>query len=141
MLPAVRTTPASPFTSTGLDFAGPVQIRQGYTRRPVMLKAYVCIFVCISTKAVHLELCADLTTPEFMAALHHFCNRRGTPADIYSDNGTNFQVRQLMTSKSTSTAISHFTTTPSVQWHFTPPRTPHFGGLWEAGVKSMKTVL
>ncbi len=104
----------------------------------------------MSTKAVHLELCADLTTPEFMAALHRFCNRRGTPADIiYSDNGTNFQganhkldeVRQLMTSKSTSTAISHFTTTTSVQWHFTPPRTPHFGGLWEAGVKSMKTVL
>lgn len=80
----------------------------------------LCIVVCMSTKAVHLELCADLTTPEFMAALHRFCNRRGTPADIYSDNGTNFQganhkldeVRQLMTSKSTSTAISHFTTKP-----------------------------
>ncbi len=51
----------------------------------------LCIVVCMSTKAVHLELCADLTTPEFMAALHRFCNRRGKPADIYSDNGTNFQ--------------------------------------------------
>ncbi len=37
--------------------------------------------------------------------------------------------------------ITLYDKTTSVQWHFTPPRTPHFGSLWEAGVKSMKTVL
>ena len=75
LLPSQRTTPSPPFNTTGIDFAGPFQIRQGHTQRPVILKAYICVFVCFSTKAIHLELCADLTTPEFMAALQRFVAR------------------------------------------------------------------
>ncbi len=110
LLPSSRTTPAQPFSITGLDFVGPVTIRQGYTCRPVRVKAYI-LFVCLVTKAVHLELCADLTTVEFMAALHRFCARRGLPSHIHSDNGSNFQgaqgetreLQQLFSSKKMET--------------------------------------
>ena len=143
LLPASRTTPSPPFYVTGIDFAGPLQIKLGHTRRPVIRKAYVCAFICFATKAVHFEPCSDLSTLEFMAALSRFRARRGTPKHIHSDNGTNFQgsrneikeLQKLMTSTDTQEALSHFDPASNVQWHFIPPRAPHFGGLWEAGVK------
>ena len=53
-------------------------------------KCYVALFICLSTKAVHLELVRDLTTQAFIAALRRFTARRGKCANIYSDNATNF---------------------------------------------------
>ncbi len=149
LLPEARTTPAPPFDRTGIDFAGPFYVRQGHTRKPVLIKTYACLFVCLTTRAVHLELCADLSTEEFLASLKRFCARRGTPSHIYTDNGTNFQgarneikeLQRLHLSTDTQQAISHFSSKTSIQWHFIPPRAPHFGGLWEAGVRSMKTLL
>ncbi len=149
MLPLSRTAPALPFERTGMDFAGPFYIRQGKVRKPTRVKCYACLFICLTTKAVHIELCADLTTEEFMAAFHRFTARRGTPLHPFSDNGTNFigahneikQIKKLLSSPSTAKAISHEATRTSLQWHFSPPRAPHHGGLWEAGVKSMKTLL
>ena len=147
LLPKARTVPSPPFDSTGVDFAGPFTIRQGHTRRPVMLKSYACLFTCFTTRAVHLELCADLSTEEFLAALRRFCARRGTPSHIYSDNGSNFigarnEIRELQRlSFDAKPSLSHFCTEFSIEWHFIPPRTPHFGGLWEASVKNMKTLL
>ena len=149
LLPISRTTPSPPFYCTGIDFAGPFNIRQGHTRRPVIVKSYACLFVCLTTRAVHLELCADLSTQEFLATLKRFSARRGTPAHVYSDNGTNFQgaqqeikeLQQLHFSSETRNSISHYCTSSSIEWHFIPPRAPHFGGLWEAGVRSMKTLL
>ncbi len=147
LLPSVRTTPSPPFTYTGLDFAGPFIIKRGHTRRPVLIKSYVCLFVCLSVKAVHLELCADLSTEEFLAALRRFCGRRGKPVAIYSDNGSNFigannelkEIRQLLARS--SQGLSHFCGDGGISWNFIPPLTPHFGGIWEAGVKSMKMLM
>ena len=86
-LPAGRTCTSPAFTSTGLDFAGPFTIKKGHTRKPVYLKAYLCLFVCLSTKAIHLD---DLTTASFLAGLNRFISRRGCPTIIHSDNGSNF---------------------------------------------------
>ena len=55
-LPEVRITPSLPFTKTGTDFAGPLLLKKGHTRKPVIVKGYVCLFICLSTRAVHLEL-------------------------------------------------------------------------------------
>ena len=149
MLPASRTTPAPPFHRTGVDFAGPFVIRQGHTRRPVLIKTYAAVFTCLTTKAVHLDLCSSLSTEDFMATLRRFTARRGCPAEIYSDNETNFlgareEIRELQKfteSKKTKEAITNFTTSNQIQWHHIPPRAPHFGGLWEAAVKAMKVLL
>ncbi len=147
MLPLSRTTPAPPFERTGMDFAGPFYIRQGKVCKPTRVKCYACLFICLTTKAVHIELCADLTTGGIygcISSLHSSERYSSTP---FSDNGTNFvgahneikQIKKLLSSPSTAKAISHEATRTSLQWHFSPPRAPHHGGLWEAGVKSMKT--
>ena len=40
-----RITPDNVFNKVGLDYAGPVYLKQGSVRKPVMVKAYVCVFV------------------------------------------------------------------------------------------------
>ncbi len=55
-----------------------------------MIKTYICLFVCLAVKAVHLELVSDLTTDAFVAALRRFVARRGCPTLIWSDHGSNF---------------------------------------------------
>lgn len=89
-LPAARVNPSPAFYVTGLDYAGPISIRHGGTRSKVLTKAYVALFVCFSTRAIHLELVSDLTSVTFLAALRRFISRRGRPIQIHSDNGTNF---------------------------------------------------
>ena len=138
LLPASRTTLLPLFAETGLDFVGPFLIWRGHVRKPTLIKAYVCVFICAATKAVHLELCADLSTEEFLATLRRFCDRRGTPSVIRSDNGTNFvgafndvqDVQSLL--ERSANSLSYFCGDTS--WKFIPPRTPHMGGLWEASV-------
>lgn len=145
-LPSYRTTPASPFTRTGIDFAGPVYIKQGTTRKPVRVKTYICLFICMTTKAVHIELCHDLTTEAFIQAFKRFKSRRGIPMQVYSDNGTNFigakseieDLQRMFEQQKTKQAISHLVTDSKIKWHYTPPRAPHFGGLWETSIRLMK---
>ena len=89
-LPASRVTLAAPFSRVGIDLAGPVFVRRGHTRKPIFEKAYIGVFVCLSTKAVHLELISDLSTAAFLAAFRRFAARLGYPSEVHSDNGTNF---------------------------------------------------
>ncbi|XP_071652694.1 uncharacterized protein [Temnothorax longispinosus] len=89
-LPATRVTPARPFHNTGVDYCGPIFLREGKRRNARKSKAWIAVFVCFVTKAVHIEVVSDLTTEGFLSALKRFIGRRGRPANIYSDNGTNF---------------------------------------------------
>ena len=89
-LPDHRISPARPFDYTGVDFAGPFDVKRGHTRKPVLVKAYACLFVCMSTKAVHIDCTEDLSTASFMLCFERFINRRGFPRHVYSDNGSNF---------------------------------------------------
>ncbi|XP_075159825.1 uncharacterized protein LOC142232979 [Haematobia irritans] len=145
-LPSERSTFSPPFTITGLDFAGPFSIKASTLRNSVYQKSYVCVFVCFSTKAIHLELCSDLSSGSFLAALTRFVSRRGFPKKIMSDNGTNFigaerKLRQEFQQfvNSTSEEVSKKYLSHGINWCFIPPNAPHIGGLWEAGVKSFKT--
>ena len=91
LLPSYRTTEAPMFKSTGIDFAGPFLVKFDGHRRSPKTKAYVCLFICLATKFIHLELCEDLSTNHFMAALWRFTNRRGLPSNIYTDNGSKLE--------------------------------------------------
>ncbi|XP_062538784.1 uncharacterized protein LOC134207076 [Armigeres subalbatus] len=147
-LPKPRTTPSRPFAITGVDYCGPVYLKPVH-RRAASQKAYIAVFVCFCTKAVHLELVGDLTTSAFLAALRRFISRRGLPTEIHSDNGLNFkgasnQLRELydlLRDPNTASTISNETAQRGIVWKFIPPRAPNFGGLWEAAVKSAKTSL
>ncbi|GFS75590.1 integrase catalytic domain-containing protein [Trichonephila clavipes] len=89
-LPKHRATLERPFFSCGIDYAGPVLIKCNKGRGTKSTKGYIALFVCLATKAVHIEAVGDLTTDSFIAALRRFSARRGAPRHIYSDNGTNF---------------------------------------------------
>ncbi|XP_065094958.1 uncharacterized protein LOC135715992 [Ochlerotatus camptorhynchus] len=94
-LPQPRINPAPPFAVTGVDYAGPFWIKMG-NYRSRLIKAYVAVFVCMVTKAVHLEVVSDLTSDAFLAALalQRFISRRGMVQQLHSDNATNFRGAQ-----------------------------------------------
>ena len=145
-LPIERITPDCIFSHVGVDYAGPIYIKHGYVRKPIAIKAYICVFVSLSVKAVHIELVSDMTTEAFIASLRRFIARRGKPILIWSDHGTNFvgATRQLkefydfLQQPKTNESISNFCASQRIKWEFIPERAPHFGGLWEAAVKSIK---
>lgn len=91
-LPKDRFLIDKPFANTSCDFAGYFMVRDQLlrTRAPKLIKTYVCIFTCMSTRAVHFEIVQDLTSEAFLAALERFVARRGLPSLIFSDLGTNF---------------------------------------------------
>lgn len=138
-LPETRLTPSRPFLISGCDYAGPFLIKDRKTRNFKLSKCYICLFICFVTKAIHLELVSDLTTEAFLAALRRFFSRRGLSKSIYSDNGTTFQGAKSELArffKNNSIDLISELNNQFVDWNFIPPRAPHFGGLWEAGVKS-----
>lgn len=144
-LPSVRVTPGRAFKKSGVDFAGPIDFRTTKGRGHRSYKGYICLFICMVTRAVHIEAVSDLTTPGFLAAFKRFVARRGHCTDMYSDNGTNFvgaarELKILFDSEQSTVGreIAENLATNGTAWHFIPPRAPNFGGLWEAAIKSTK---
>jgi hypothetical protein len=146
-LPVKRLEPARPFINSGLDYCGPILIKTHRGRgKQKTIKAYVCLLICLSTKAIHIELVSDLTADTFLDALKRFVSRRGTVKSIISDNATNFikankdliDLHQFFQNSEISRKLVTTLSNENIQWKFIPPRTPNFGGLWEAGVKSVK---
>lgn len=146
-LPAPRVSPSRPFSTTGCDYCGPFQIKMVNLRAIRHTKVYICVFVCMATKAVHLEVVTDMTTDAFIAALVRFTSRRGLPTHIYSDCGTNFvgadaALRKIIPptihSEDVKQLLTDHTSQRGIVFHFNPPATPHAGGLWEGAVKSAK---
>ena len=136
-LPAARIQQQKPFSVVSVDMGGPIttSLHKGSGTRTQ--KSYICVFVCFATKALHIEIVSDLSTDAFIAALHRFIARRGRCIEIYFENGTNFfgasnRLRGIMEDAVES---------QNIKFHFNPPKGPHFGGLHEAAVKSVKTIL
>lgn len=141
-LPSPRVTPSRAFLHVGVDFAGPIITKLYKGKCKKTAKSYIAVFVCMVTKAMHLESVGELTSEAFLATFRRFVARRGRCSDIYSDCGTNFvganremvNFEKQLSKESFLSSMAYDRTT----WHFNPPATPHFGGLWEAGVKSVK---
>ncbi|KAJ0169568.1 hypothetical protein K1T71_014753 [Dendrolimus kikuchii] len=143
-LPASRVTPSKPFLNSGVDFAGPIQMRYAKGRGQRSYKGYICLFICMATRAIHIEVVSDLTTEGFLASFKRFVARRGHCRHFWSDNGTNFTgaAKELQVSFSQENAmfqdIAASLADSQTEWHFIPPHMPNHGGLWEAGIKSVK---
>ncbi|KMQ81863.1 hypothetical protein RF55_24938 [Lasius niger] len=143
-LPRARVTPSRPFQYTGVNFAGPIWLRTFKSRSHKAYKAYVSVFVCFSSQAVHLDVVSDYSSDAFLAAFRRFIARRGVCQAIYSDCGINFvgadsQLKALFREVSNDTQrIIGRLADDGIRWHFNPPAAPHFGGLWEAAVKALK---
>jgi hypothetical protein len=133
-LPSDRVTQNRPFLISGVDFAGPISLKEGRGRGKRIVKAYIALFICTTTKAVHVELVGDLTTESFLNALKRLISRRGMVSKLYSDNATNFIGSKNELQK-------RIQSDHNIEWHFIPPRSPHMGGLWEANIKCVKNHL
>ena len=140
-LPKVRVEPAALFQKVGVDLCGPFTIRASSLRGPKTTKAWISVFVCLSTKAVHLELLGSLSTEDFLAALTRMSSRRGGVTEIWSDNGTNFKGaareigeawKKVLNDSELKTAVKE------IKWTWIPRHSPTFGGLWEAQVGALK---
>lgn len=87
LLPHDWTAHADPFQVVGFDFAGPLMVKEN--NRTV--KSYIVLFTCGVTRAVHLELAADMSTDRFIQAFRRFVSRRGLCRVVYSDNALSFK--------------------------------------------------
>ena len=120
-----------PFTHTGVDYFGPFEVK--FLRRT--LKRWCCLFTCLTTRAVHIEVAQSLDTESCLAAVTRFIARRGYPSPISSDNGTNFvgaanELKSFMNEWDKAKIESDLAQKKFV-WKFNPPGAPHFGGIWE----------
>ncbi|GBM14833.1 hypothetical protein AVEN_186861-1, partial [Araneus ventricosus] len=143
-LPSERINISGPFTITGLDLCSPYLVKYKNQRKGTLNKVYICVCICFSTKVIHLELLSDLTSDALIATLKRFTSSRGRCSKIYTDNATNFVESNSKLKKFYKLInfpdenLANYFTSEGMDWNFIPPRSPHFGGLWEAGVKSVK---
>ena len=141
-LPSCRLASRQPpFTHTGVVYFGPLLVRHGRKTE----KRYGVLFTCMTTRAVHLEIAHSLEADAYIMALRRMISRRGSPAHVYSDNGTNFvgaekELREALEEWNKKNIADQLSQN-GVQWHFNPPASPHFGGAWERLVQSTKRVL
>ena len=139
--------PDRPFQFCGTDFAGPFYIKSSNLKKAPIQKAYFVVFVCLSVRAIHIELCSSLSTDCFLAAFHRFVSRRSLPSTMFSDCGSNYlgaasKLREVQKFLNTNNeniynALSKY----QVEWAFNPPAAPSFGGSWEIQVKLIKNLL
>lgn len=148
-LPADRVKPSPPFAIIGIDYAGPISIVRRCVRGTIPSKGYIALFVCFTTQVVHLEAVSDLSTSAFIAAFFRFSSRYGLPNKVYSDNATNLrgaarkfcELYEQINTTTSADGVIDFLSNKGIEWMFIPARSPHHGGLWEAGVKVAKSFL
>uniref|UniRef100_A0A5S6R5S5 Integrase catalytic domain-containing protein n=1 Tax=Trichuris muris TaxID=70415 RepID=A0A5S6R5S5_TRIMR len=137
-LPASRLQGCFPFEQTGLDFVGPLYVRQGRKKT----KGYICLFTRTATRAIHLEVTSDVSTKQFLHCLRRFFARRGHPITILSDNFRTFKAadRELHDLYKTLDCekIRHETTSNRIHYLFITERAPWTG---EHLVRSVKAPL
>ncbi|XP_058063848.1 uncharacterized protein LOC131213749 [Anopheles bellator] len=147
-LPVPRVNPSPPFTHTGIDLCGPFVVASGMKGNR-NIDVYVCIFVRFATKAVHLEVVEDQSTQAFISGLMRFVSLRGRPNVIYCDNGRNFvgaarelhRLRDVFNDAQFQHHVVELAADEGICFSFIPPRSPNFGGLWEANIKVAKRLL
>ncbi|XP_043226266.1 uncharacterized protein LOC122383664 [Amphibalanus amphitrite] len=140
-LPKARLAVTHPFCNVGIDYFGPILTKVGRKTE----KRYCLLVTCMSTRAVHLELSTSLSTESFLMAFQRFVARRGRPASVYSDNGTNFrrgeaELLRLLTDLNQG-CISDRLAQDNIRWFFNPPNACHMGGIWERMVATVKRAL
>ena len=127
-LPKFRTEFTEPFNVTGVDFAGPLLYKSGSETG----KAYVALFTCASTRAVHLKLCKDMTAEEFKRGLKEFVVRRGAPDLIVSDNAKTFQaMKKWLSTLQKDENLFNYLATKEIGWKSNMSRAPWWGGFFK----------
>ncbi|KRX44248.1 hypothetical protein T09_4781, partial [Trichinella sp. T9] len=127
-----------PFVMCGMDFFGPFVISRKQKR-------WGLIFMCLTTRAIHLEDCVSTNVESFLLALERFIQRRGKPQSMRSDQGTSFVKAAKEQDKSVKALAEELECQVQDKWRidfkFNPPGAPHWGGSWERMVQEIKKIL
>ena len=150
-LPRERVARSVPFEFTGIDYFGPLYIKQfvqtsEQDTKVVSKKVWVCLFTCLTVRAIHLEVVEDMTAEEFILCLRRFMARRGVPRQIISDNAKQFKVAKSMLNKAwsamvMSSDVGEFSVRQGIQWKFIVELAPWMGGFYERLVGITKRAL
>ena len=142
-LPSARLGPRTyAFVNTGVDCLGPFYVAVG--RRTE--KRWISLFTCLVSRGISLEEVHKMDESSFLMAYSRFEGDRGRPKTMWSDNGTNFtagekEMREGLDRILNSEKVRNFLVDRGIEWHFSPPTGPHFGGAWEKLVSSTKNAL
>ena len=127
-----------PFTFTAVDLFGPLTVKWGRGTA----KRWGCLFTCLTTRAVYLEVTPSLEADDFIMVLRQFISRRGPHKEIWSDRGTNFvganrELKEAIAGWNEEKIERHLQQ-KGIKWVFQPPAAPHMSGVWERLVQITK---
>ena len=143
-LPPCRVEQSPPFSYVGLDAFGPFTVTEGrQTRRNSSLKkVWAIIFICMYSRAVHIEMVPFMDTASFRNALNRFFAIRGVCKQIRSDCGSNFVgARAQMEAEFSLSSLQGIAKSQGIQWITNPPGGSNFGGSWERAIGSVRKIL
>ena len=144
-LPATRIDNMTCYHNVSVDLFGPIVIKAHENNDKVTKKVYGCIFTCLVSRGIHLELMPSMGTDAFLDAFRKFCARKGCPTEMYSDNALYFkaadkELRALFSSISWS-KISNYAREKGITWTFSVPLAPFKNGVTERLVQTVKRPL
>ena len=138
-LPEFRVSEAPPFSRIGIDFAGPLYVKD---KSNVMQKHYIALFTCFVTRAIHLELVEDLSTSTFIRSFRRFTARRGTLSLVNGDNAKTFKAAEEFLDKIfADQQFLKFLRSRRIAWKFNLALSPWQGGHFERLVGNVKRTL
>ena len=137
-LPEGRVQATTAFVDVGIDFAGPLYVKFVSD----LQKAYICIFTCSSSRAIHLETVPNLSTAAFIRCLKKYIARRVLPNVITSDNAKTFKNANKEIGKLLKSAeVQEYVAQKNIVWKFILERAPWFRGFYERMVQAVKQPL
>ena len=143
-LPSDRLCEEPPFTYCGVDLFGPFATKEGRKE----LKHYGALFICLSSRAIHIKTAASLNTDSFILCLRRFIGHRGNIRPLRSDNGSNFVGASSEFKKAFAEMdqlkINDFMRDSGGEWmlwKLNLPPASNMGGVWERQIRSARTTL
>ena len=140
--PRERVSRSDPFQFIGLDYLGPLYVKQGTGLK----KVWICLFTYLSIRAIHMEWVLDLTASQFLNCIRRFVSRRGRPDLIISDNAPQFRLTNTVLDKQwrqvfKNKDVLNYIFMEGIKWNFTTALAPWQGGFYERLVGMVKRSL
>ena len=141
-IPKLAKTINQPFSCVGLDYLGPIKVRN----KGDLMKNWICLFTCITVRAVHLEIVESLNTEQFLMSLRRFIGRRGKPEMIICDNAKQFKlgegvVDQIWKCTTGDDEVQSYVANKGISWKFIVDYSPWTGGFYERLIGLTKSAL
>lgn len=131
ILPKARVEQDFAFTNIGIDYAGPVHVRNTFGDDGTTHKAWIALITCSVSRAIYLDIAQNYDADALIELLERFFNRYGAPKKVVSDNGSNF----------TANATKAFAKSRFIRWSYNIEVAPWQGGLFERLIQSTKRIL